>query len=49
MTIDAAKVRHVREQSQCIQRLLMEALVCYAILVMYFWLPPRGNTSATLG
>ena len=23
------------------------SLVCYAILIMYFWLPPRGETSAT--
>jgi uncharacterized membrane protein len=23
------------------------ALVCYAILILYFWLPPRGETSAT--
>lgn len=25
------------------------ALVCYAILILYFWLPPRGETSATSG
>ena len=25
------------------------ALVCYAILILYFWLPPRGETSATAG
>ena len=23
------------------------ALVCYAILILYFWLPPQGETSAT--
>jgi len=25
------------------------ALVCYAILILYFWLPPRGEASATSG
>jgi uncharacterized membrane protein len=25
------------------------SLVCYAILIVYFWLPPRGETSATSG
>jgi hypothetical protein len=23
------------------------SLVCYTILIMYFWLPPQGETSAT--
>jgi uncharacterized membrane protein len=25
------------------------SVVCYAILIVYFWLPPRGETSATSG
>jgi hypothetical protein len=25
------------------------SLVCYAILIIYFWLPPKGETSATSG
>jgi hypothetical protein len=23
------------------------SLVCYAILIMYFWLPPKGEMAAT--